>query len=79
MSHGYYDGIEDDRHDTWRQRLLEARIDGREAGRKSQSAEMNPYYTFEPEFNEWHHGRLEGLAENITRVALSAAPTRRVA
>lgn len=65
----------DEAYDTWRQRLLDARGEGHAAGLKAQSAEMNPYYTFEPEFNEWHHGRLEGLA----RAAVTATLKRRVA
>lgn len=69
MSIRYYDGIEDDRYDDWRQHLLDARIDGREAGRRGQSPEMNPYWPSEPEYNEWHHGRLEGLSELVRRIA----------
>ena len=68
MSRDREDGCEDRAFDSWRQRLLDARIDGRAAGRKSQSAEMNPFYSFEPEYNEWHHGRLEGLAEQLKRM-----------
>lgn len=60
---------EDQAYDSWRQRLVDARTEGHMAGRKGLSAEMNPYYTFEPEHNEWHHGRLEGIAEQIRRAA----------
>ena len=65
----YAPGNEDYEYDSWRQSLLDARAEGRAAGRKAQSAEMNPYSTFEPEHNEWHHGRLEGIAEQLQRRA----------
>lgn len=65
----YAPGNEDHDYDSARQRLLDARADGVVAGRRGDSAEMNPHYTFEPEYNEWHHGRLEGLAQQITRRA----------
>jgi ribosome modulation factor len=57
----------DEARDSWRQRLDDAHMEGCEAGRKGLSAEMNPYYAFEPEHNEWHHGRLEGLAQQSQR------------
>ena len=57
----------DEAYDNWRQRLLDARTEGRLAGHQGLSAEMNPYYTFEAEHNEWHHGRLEGLTQQPQR------------
>lgn len=63
----YAPGNEDYEYDNWRQRLLDARADGREAGRNGRSCEMNPYFTFEAEHTHWHDGWLEGLVQQSTR------------
>jgi ribosome modulation factor len=74
----YAPGNEDHDYDTARQRLVDAHCEGLTAGRRGAAADDNPYYTFEPQHNEWHHGRLEGLAET-GRVAATAALKRRFA
>ena len=59
--------LEDRAYDEWRQRMVDARCEGREAGRKGRSVEMNPYFGFEQESKEWLAGRLEGLTQQPMR------------
>jgi len=65
----YYDGIEDDRYDSWRQRLLDALNEGRKAGELGLAADLCPYYPFDAEYNQWHQGRLETLCQPKRRIA----------
>lgn len=61
----YGPGNTDYEYDDARQRLVDARIEGRVAGRKGLSVEMNPYYTFEAEHTHWHDGWREGLTQHV--------------
>jgi hypothetical protein len=60
---------EDERHDAAVQRLLDAREEGREAGRADMPASSCPYLTFESEYNAWHEGRIETLPKQLKRTA----------
>lgn len=64
-----YGEREDTAHDDWRQRLLDAREEGRDAGRLNLAADLCPYLAIEPEYNQWHEGRMETLGTQQRRVA----------
>lgn len=61
------DQDEDRAYDEWRQRLLDALIEGCEAGRLKLAADLCPYFAFEPEYKEWHKGRMETLCQEQRR------------
>ena len=52
---------EDQAYEKHVQDLLDAEIDGREAGMKGLPVEMNPHFPFEPEYTRWLDGWREGL------------------
>lgn len=54
---------EDDEYDAWRQRLLDAHGEGRAAGLRGLSIEMDPYMGIGDESREWCAGRLETLVK----------------
>ena len=57
----YGPGNEDYEYDEARQSLLDARIEGREAGRKGLSVEMNPYLPIDAEYTQWCDGWRETI------------------
>lgn len=65
----HIDDRADDAYDSWRQRLLDAREEGRQAGTANDPASKCPYLAFEPEYNQWNEGRLETLPANNRRAA----------
>ena len=65
----YAPGNEDYEYDSARQKLVDARSEGEQAGRHQLAVELCPYFDFEPEYKEWHAGRLETLGSQQRRVA----------
>lgn len=45
------------------QRMCDAQSEGAHAGSFGIAAELCPYYHTEPEYNEWHRGRLRTLIQ----------------
>lgn len=66
-----YDGESDDAYDNWRQKLVDANVEGEQAGHLGLDAHRCPYIPSVPEYNEWHRGRL--------RVLIQRAKQRRAA
>ena len=52
------DDREDELYDAYVQRLVDAEIQGEEAGLRGDNVGTCPYYGFEKEFEAWHRGRL---------------------
>lgn len=52
---------EDAAYDEHRQRLVDAYTEGQMAGEKGLPEESCPYFSFEPEANEWHLGRFAAI------------------
>jgi hypothetical protein len=61
------DDAADREHDDAVVSLLDAKIEGREAGRLNLAAALCPYIASEPQYNAWHEGRMEALAEQLQR------------
>lgn len=59
----------DEAYDRAVQELLDARIEGREAGRLGLAAALCPYIPSEPAYTAWHDGRMEAMAEQLKRKA----------
>lgn len=60
---------EDAEYDDYVQRLVDARSEGREAGRLNLASSLCPYWPLEPEHTEWQRGRLEAIAAFHWRAA----------
>jgi hypothetical protein len=67
----HYDGIEDDKADDHRQRLLDAEQEGREAGKLGLAADPCPYLPVgrveRGLYDAWHRERLREILNAIKR------------
>ena len=69
MTDEYGPGGEDYEYDEARQRMLDALNEGEEAGKLGLAADLCPYIPSEPEYNQWHRGRLRMLVQQQRRNA----------
>jgi hypothetical protein len=64
-----FDGDEDQAYDDHQQRLLDAELEGRDAGRLGLAADLCPYFPIgrinKSLYDAWHRGRLRAVLNAI--------------
>ena len=58
---------EDEAFDRAQQELLDAFMEGQQAGRLNLPASRCPYMPFEPAYNEWQRGRMLVIGQQLLR------------